>query len=297
MTSQTIDVTQFDFSALPATGFYEVLGKRGTGKTTWTKHILQSSRYAREGLFIVMGGSETVRDSWSDVIHPLYVVDASVEYLEHLTHERNQLIRKNKQLSREMQPSEHVTLILDDVASIKAVMKSQALSYLASNSRHLHMAIFILAQAHTQVPTEVRSQNDFLFVLSTADGKNIQRIREEYASSVDKRVFRTMLSFCTNQRGLFVVDNRTASENVSMICSMARNPGLHLITQPRLGPEALWAFAKSRYINLDKSVPSAEDAKNWETHRTLEKKDLTKKIQDSRKIYKDKHGQIVIRAM
>jgi hypothetical protein len=294
MTSQTIDVQQFEFSTLPPTGFYEVLGKRGTGKTTWTKHILQSSQYAREGLFIVMGGSETVRDSWSDVIHPLYVVDASVEYLEILTAERNQLIRKNKQHDRQLQPHEHVTLILDDVSSIKAVMKSQALSYLASNSRHLHMAIFILAQSHTQVPTEVRSQNDFLFVLSTADSKNIQRIREEYASSIDKRVFRTVLSFCTNERGLLVVDNRTSSDDVSAICYMARNPGLHGVTHDRLGPEKMWLFAQSRYIN--QSVPSAEDAETWAIHQQQEH-DITKKIQDSRKIYKDKRGQIVIRAM
>jgi hypothetical protein len=295
MTSQTIDVQQFDFATLPSTGFYEVLGKRGTGKTTWTKFILQSSQYAREGLFIVMGGSETVRDSWSDVIHPLYVIDASVEYLEKLTDQRNHLIRQCKQQDREPTRREHVTLILDDVASIKTVMKSQPLSYLASNSRHLHMAIFILAQAHTQVPTEVRSQNDFLFVLATADSKNISRMREEYASSVDKRVFRTLLSFCTNDRGLLVVDNRTSSDQVSDICYMVRNPGLHAHDHRRLGPDQLWAFADSRYINT--AVPTAEEAHEWNIQNDEDTTELTKKIQDSRKIYQDKQGQLVIRAM
>ena len=61
MLTELVDVQPYHWSTLPPCGFFEVLGKRGTGKTTWTQHILQSSPHKSSGLFVVMAGSETAK--------------------------------------------------------------------------------------------------------------------------------------------------------------------------------------------------------------------------------------------
>jgi hypothetical protein len=309
VSTENIDVCEFSFSTLPETGFYEVLGKRGTGKTTWTKYILQFSKYAKTGMFIVMCGSETIKETWSDIVHPMYIQDASVQYLESLKNDRNNLMRKKKK--KDLLESDHVTLILDDVASNKKIMKSAILTYLACNSRHLHMSIFILAQYHCQLSTEVRNQNDFIFMLATSDRKSIKRIYEEYASCANERIFRALLTFCTSDHGLFVVNNQISGNNITKICSTAKITNYNDLEFERLGAPKMLEFADSMYIDVDTVIPSVEDAQEWFHYKsehdndntiidtlsdgTLSRVDLTKKMRNSRKIFTDRQGKIIIR--
>lgn len=305
--SESVDVHEFSFSSLPDTGFYEVLGKRGTGKTTWTKYILQFSKYAKTGIFVVMCGSETIKESWAQVVHPMYIQDASVQYLEKLRDDRNAVVKKRKK-QNELQDVEHVTLVLDDVASNRKIMRSGILSYLACNSRHLHMSIFILAQFHCQVPPEVRNQNDYIFMLSTSDRKSIKRIYEEYASCSNERIFRALLTFCTSDHGLFVVNNSSSGNDLSDICSTAKIENYEALEFVKLGAPEMWAFADSMYIDVDTIVPSVEHANEWAANNSDDstmvdnmmvddetKRDLTQKMRNSQKTFTDRHGKIIIR--
>ena len=297
--TENIDVCEFSFSSLPETGFYEVLGKRGTGKTTWTKYMLQFSKYAQSGIHIVMCGSETIKESWQEVIHPMYIQDASIQYLEKLRDDRNNVVKKRKKTNG-LSDSEHVTLILDDVASNKKIMRSAVLTYLACNSRHLHMSIFILAQYHCQIPTEVRNQNDYVFMLATSDRKSIKRIYEEYASCTNERIFRALLTFCTSDHGLFIINNQTSGNDLSTICGTSKISDFENLEFVKLGSEELWNFADAMYIDVDTIVPTVEDAEHWlgtttRIENDIDNDDLSQKMRNSRKIFSDRYGKIIIR--
>ena len=294
MTStENIDIREFSFSTLPNTGFYEVLGKRGTGKTTWTKYMLQFSKYASSGIHIVMCGSETIKESWKDVIHPMYIQDASVQYLEKLRDDRNDVVRKRKR-EHILPDFEHVTLILDDVASNKKIMRSSVLSYIACNSRHLHMSVYILAQYHCQIPPEVRNQNDYIFMLSTSDRKSIKRIYEEYASCSNERLFRAILSFCTSDYGLFIINNQTSNNELSTICATAKIDDISNLKYMKLGSEELWSFADRMYIDVDNTVLHNKEMVDHLMEQRNDD-DLKKKMRNSLKTYSDRYGKIIIR--
>lgn len=307
MSTTTIDIKQYDFSTLPQTGFIEILGKRGTGKTTWTQYILTKSPSRDHGMFIVIGGSETVKESWSQFIHPLYVHDASVEYLERLRNQRNARIRHFQRLHREFPVTEHVTLVFDDIASNKKIMRSPIMGYLASNSRHLHMNIVILAQYHCQIPPEIRNQFDYAIILATSDAKTIARVHSEFCSIIDLRSFRSVLSFATQKHGACVINNQSASMDIADVLSYGVMDTYPLVVQ-ELGSAQLWAFARERYIDVDMVVPSKHDAEQWVRKRSQdedsEQHDDTNDTYSksvhvaehvSRFIHTDRHGKIVVR--
>lgn len=285
MLTQMVDVRSYDWSILPDCGFFEILGKRGTGKTSWTQYILQYSPNRVSGVFVIMAGSETAKQSWSKLVHPIFVVDPSLEYLEVLKDTQNNLVRHYQKNDARFPDENKITLVLDDVSSNKKLMRSQILSYLASNSRHLQMSIFILAQYHCQIVAEVRNQFDQVFMLSTSDKKSIERLHAEYCSSIELRVFKHVLGHVTQNFGLMVIDNQSTSVHINDICFHAK-----MKTYPpelqSLGAEGTRDYGADYYCDEDQSRPNEDDADAW------------KKDQDDQQknhVVTDRRGKLVIR--
>ena len=79
---ETTEVHEFNIKDIPYNGFIQILGKRGTGKTSWAKHICANLEDNGEGIFIVMAGSEKVKESWAEMVPKLFIVDPNEAYLE-----------------------------------------------------------------------------------------------------------------------------------------------------------------------------------------------------------------------
>ena len=299
MNNENVDISEFSFSSLPACGFYEVLGKRGTGKTSWTKYILQFSKYATVGIFTVMCGSETVRAAWGDVVHPMYLHDPSIQFLKTIHADRNAVLKAHRKKKTSPMDVEHMTLILDDVASNKKIMRSPELAYLASNSRHLHMTVFLLAQYHCQIPAEIRSQNDYLFMLTTVDKKTIKRIYEEYVSMCDLRVFKAVVTYCTADRGLLVINNQCIGNTLSDVCYSARISNYSTLQIPTMGPSELWEFADRRYIDDDIVLPPLPppDDESCTPEGLCPDAPDQQKIKSTHRTFRDTKGVINIRSV
>jgi hypothetical protein len=282
MFTELVDVNAYNWDTLPACGFFEVLGKRGTGKTTWSQYILQSSPTRNTGNFIVMAGSETAKSSWSKIVHPIFVVDPDLKYLENLRDTQNAIVRKYQKSGETFPSDRKITLVLDDVSSNKKLMRSQILSYLASNSRHLEMSIFVLAQYHCQIVTEVRNQFDQVFMLSTSDTKSIVRIHAEYCSGVDFRIFKHVLGHVTQDHGMLIIDNQATSTQIDSICFYAT-----MDTYPpplvRLGPEDVWDFGEDYYCDEHATRPDAAMADAWQ------------QSQEEHLVVTDRKGKLIIR--
>lgn len=267
-----IDVTRLSYETLPKYGFFEILGKRGTGKTTWTQYLLQHSHTKNNGMFTLIAGSETVQQAWSDLIHPMYIVglDMAEGHMMRIKNNQNERIRKLSPTEMESTDN-HITLILDDVASNKPIMRSKILSYLASNSRHLHMSIYILAQYHCQVVKEIRNQFDTVFVLSTGDANTVRQLHKEYCAGTDLECFKHVLTYMTENYGLLVIDNRMNSTEIVDVCHYDM-----MTTYPpildRLGSERQWSFAETNFIAMDELLPSDDHVQTWakKNHKIIE---------------------------
>jgi CO dehydrogenase nickel-insertion accessory protein CooC1 len=263
MLTELVDISSFRWDMLPDCGFFEILGKRGTGKTTWTQYILQHSRFRDTGLFIVVAGSEIAKRSWANIVHPIFIVDPAISYLEELMKTQNNMVRMYEQSTDPFPENKHVTLIFDDVSSNKKLMRSQVMSYLASNSRHMQMSIFILAQYHCQIVAEVRNQFDNIMVLSTADTKSITRLHAEYCSCIENRMFKIVMSTTTKDYGMLVIDNQARNMELNTVCFYSRLTN-YPPTLNRLGHVDTWSFGDVHYLDQYKERPTEAHANDWE---------------------------------
>ena len=124
------------------------------------------------------------------------------------------------------------------------------------------MSVFILAQYHCQIVTEVRNQFDIVFMLSTSDKKSIVRIHSEYCSCVDLRMFKYILSYVTQGFGLLVIDNQSTSLSIDDVCFHSKIQ-TYPPTIDRLGSNEMWEFGEDHFCDEDQSRPGEEDAEEW----------------------------------
>ena len=227
-----------------------------------------------------MAGSEAVKHAWSSIVPNLFIVDPSTDYLKTLRATQNDAIATAKSLNVPFPDSCHVTLFMDDVASIPTIMKSPEMAYLASNSRHLQTTIFVTCQHIYQLPTQVRSQFDIVMALTTSNIKNIKVLHEEYANCVDRRIFHHIVKVATEEHGVLILDNTKASSNISDVCFFARIEP-YPVQLERLGPERFWCFATTYTKDIEKA--------NLKSNM-VDKKDDSKNI-----VIDDKNGRLIIR--
>jgi len=263
MLSELIDITAYDWDGMPPCGFFEVLGKRGTGKTSWTQYITQFSPTRSVGTFVVVAGSETAKASWSKIVHPIFVYDPEIQALEKICDTQSAIVKGFHREGTPVPPDRHVTVVLDDVSSNKKLMRSQVISSMASNSRHLNMSVFILVQYHCQIVSEVRNQFDTVFMLNTADKRSIERVHAEYCSVVDLRVFKHVMGHVTKDFGMLVIDNRSTDPDIKTICFYASMASYPPVIE-RLGAPELWEWCEDHYGDPDEPRPDPEDADEWE---------------------------------
>lgn len=114
-----------------------------------------------------------------------------------------------------------VTIIMDDLGAHPKIMGSRALKQLASTGRHILINAWILAQHIVQCPPAVRSQFDKVFMLRTANEKEIKCVHKEFLSMVSLTVFKAVLDVFTEKRGVLVIDTHAGGGNIDDVCKFA----------------------------------------------------------------------------
>ena len=298
MAHTNLDLVFYDFDHLPSSGFFLLLGKRGTGKTTYAQWISTFSKYKCSGIFCAIVGSEAVKQAWEKIIPDIYIYDPTmaIEFLRNLRHTQNQAIMDSKAMNIEFSPDLHVTLFMDDVASIPTIMKCPEMAYLASNSRHLQTTIFITSQHIHQIPSQVRGQFDMIMSLATSSMKNIKVLHEEYANGIDSRTFKHIMSVATEDHGIMILDNTKSSTIATEVCFYARiEPYPPRLS--RLGHPAMWTFASSHSSDtLRNEIKQLKEVDTLKVDSCMIEDDLDP-ILDDRRVISDKHGRISIRKL
>lgn len=291
---ESFDIKEYSYETLPQSSMILLIAKRKSGKTTWAKNMLSHMPSARSGIVIVMAGTVETKRSWMDWVHPLYIVDPSVEYLEKLKSTQNNNVQQCMDSGKEFDMSKkHITLIIDDCSSISALMKSDVFKYLASNGRHLFITLFITSQYLNAIPAEVRVQFDVIIILATGNRRNIAKLHEEYASCSTPREFRSVLSTCTENFGSLVIDNTINAMRISDNAFYGEIP-IWPLPIVRLGASTVWEFADKHYVDPSRTkirLPGSGDSSEDEN---IFLEEDAKNVLDNKRIFTDHRGRIVV---
>ena len=159
--------------------------------------------------------------------------------------------------------------------------------------------MLILVQHLTkQCPSEVRKQAELIFVHATGNRKLIATLHEEYAGCCEIRIFRSILGALTENYGVLAIDNRKNTLNIEDCCFFAKYD-IKIPIAP-FGSSTMRLYADKHHLDLDMSGNLT--VTNQNVRALLDEDDSIdgiseqiKDVLDTRRIYTDRIGQVVIR--
>lgn len=262
-----VQLGEFDFKKLSEQfGLYLILGKRDTGKTTWCRFINSFISSSLTGLVIVVTQNEKLKLDWARFVPELYIFyPEDLDILDKIRETSNNVLYAVNQngLSPETKLENAVTIILDDVASDKRVMNNNALRQLASSGRHNFVNMFILSQYIFQVPTHVRTQFDYIFMMQTFSDRNMKPIHKEYLSMMDMATMKAVVQSVTANYGCLVIHTGARSGKFEEMCYHARIPATEVGRVNRLGKEEQWAYSDQYYFDQNSRVDLCHAKEPW----------------------------------
>jgi hypothetical protein len=192
-----------------------IIGKRRSGKTFHTKSFIAETKQ-KHNRIIVMCGTKDNKKEWSPAVHPLYdVVPKSLSHLEKVRAWQDVNVSKYSDEGVCIPESLQLTLVIEDCGSDKEFMNSTVMKDLLSNSRHYGITLILLLQCLAQLPSQNRTQLDYIGLLNTNNAKSMSRVRQDYCSMVDDRTFSCILKKCTEDRGMMWIDNTVNTSSLA----------------------------------------------------------------------------------
>ncbi len=284
-----LDLLGFDFDKIGDNALCIVLGKRDSGKTTWARFKALLSKHAHRGAFVVIAGSDKVRAAWSDIIHPMFVRSPSIELLQQLRKQQNDLIAYYIKRGKPFPPELHLTVIIDDCGTLKWFMRSPELREFASNGRQWETDVTICLQYLKMIEPEVRENVDYIFLLSTGNTSTMKILVDEYVSCATIKLLSAIIGVVTQDFGALVISNCKNTRTVLDTCFHARIPQEYLNDKTKLGGPDFLKYAIKYYkdpnkpeINLvNTEIDSLEEEDEIVTEHMCE----------------DRYGRVVIRCL
>lgn len=203
-----LTVRKFDPAMLKRHRIVLLLGRRGSGKSTLCEELLHHLSDKCDFAIFMTPTEESAevfrRHAPSAWVHDTF----SQARIDEMVAMQRAASRRGKMRD--------LLLVLDDMMFEKKCMKSTGMRDIHMNGRHLHLSFINCAQYLVDIPVELRSQVDYVFVLREPIYSNRVRLHRMFFGIFSSfQDFETVLSRCTNNYSALVLDNTQTSNNIS----------------------------------------------------------------------------------
>lgn len=230
-----------------------LIGKRNTGKSVLAKDLLYHKRHLPAG--VVMSGTEEGNGWYSGWVPDSFIYnDFDKSVIEGVIDRQRRLSKADK--------AKNVFLVLDDCLYDKKLLREKCMRALFMNGRHWKVYMLLTAQYMMDVPPDIRSQIDYVFVLRENILQNRKRLYDTFFGvfpSFD--VFCQVMDKCTENYECLVLDNTSRSNKIedTVFWYKAR-----VRDNFRLGSPLFWRFHSNNYDpdHDEKTLMSAPPRRN-----------------------------------
>jgi hypothetical protein len=200
---------EFDYGKIKLGSTVQFLGKRHSGKTHAMFELMEfmSDKFKMAFAF---SPTESTRIQLRKYMPHWCVFNLDLEVFENVV---SCMTDRNNKLERNLQPKEEWLLIIDDCAMNRKFMKSQILSDLFFNGRHIACTLLMTVQYIKSAEIGLRSNQDFLFAYYEVN-KNVRKsLKEEYFASLDDDFNTLFDKYTENYSALVAVRTNNSSRN------------------------------------------------------------------------------------
>jgi len=234
----------------PATCVF--IGKRGTGKSTLVSDILYHCRKIPMG--VAISATEDGNAYYSSYIPDIFI------HSEYKSEVIQQIITRQKKAIAinpgKKDSTKDAFVLLDDCMYDKKMIKDPNIRGIFMNGRHWRVTFMLTMQYCMDLPPDLRTNIDFVFVLRENIIQNQEKIYKNFFGifpHID--TFKEVMNSCTEGFDCLVLDNTSRSNKISDCVFWYRaKPDRKF----KIGSKALWDYHKenfnSKHANEDNDV-------------------------------------------
>jgi len=211
-----IEIYEFSLDRMCKFPSILILTKRGGGKTFLCRALLNQFKEYPAGIII----SHTER---TDPFFQNFFPDSFIYnkydpkiFAKILARQREIKKRSNERVAHGKSPKDtRLFLLMDDcLSSSKEWSKDECLKEILFNGRHLDITYILTMQQPMAVSPDLRSNFDFIFLLSVDNMTDVDKLYKHYSSAFPNiLVFKSVLNKLTENYGCMVLKKREAKGN------------------------------------------------------------------------------------
>ena len=224
------------------------IGKRGTGKSTLVADILYYMRRIKAG--VAISATEDGNAYYSKFIPEILIHS---EYKPEII---QQVITRQKKVinSDTKTPDGDVFVLLDDCMYDKRMIRDVNIRGIFMNGRHWRISFMLTMQYCMDLPPDLRSNIDYVFILRENIIQNQEKIYKNFFGIFPHfSVFQDVLNSCTEGYDCLVLDNTSKSNNIQDCVFWYRAKPTRDF---KVGTKELWKYCKKNYDEKKaKAVP------------------------------------------
>lgn len=170
------------------------VGRRGTGKS-WAVRELLHALHKDRGVGAIFSPTED-SSSFYEAFTPSLFIHSEVD-LDLV----QRLVRAQKSRAERGDRTRQITLVFDDCMFDPRFLKSTIIRSLFMNGRHLCINVILCTQYVVDMPTFIRTQLDFVFLMKESSPSVIHKLWQNFGSILNQKQFADVLSTATERIG------------------------------------------------------------------------------------------------
>lgn len=230
-----IRISRFNMETMQPHCTILIVGKRRSGKSTLLRDILYHLRNKVDIPFAMTPTYETTAMFEGCMPSSHVFNDYNLEQVMNILNNLKALKEEKKERS--------TLLVLDDCMYDKKIMRSVEMRKIHMNGRHFNLYFINCVQYLMDIPSEIRSQIDYVFAFKDSIRKNREKLFNYFFGMFSTfRDFELVFSQCTNNYECLVLDASQCDNDISK--------GIHYYKANINIPS--FTIGRSIYFKLDK---------------------------------------------
>jgi len=193
-----------------------MVAKRGSGKSWVCRAILKHFNYLPGGMII--SKTEKMSCFYGEFFPDTYIhYEYKSELIENMLNRQQQMVDKCREKYKQGKKVDpRIILVMDDCLASKGTwMNDQPILEIFYNGRHYQILFILTMQFPLGIRPELRSNFDYIFLLSEDFYSNQKRIYDHYAGMFPTfDLFRQVFNNLTDSYGAMVIANRGSHKDL-----------------------------------------------------------------------------------
>lgn len=258
----SLKLSKFDINKINDDSVVVLIGKRNTGKSFLTKHLLYNNRSIPVGT--VISGTEGANQFYSKMVPPVFIHD---EYTPAIT---SNVLKRQKLVIKKINQGHNIDgrafFILDDCLYDNTWQKDINIRSCFMNGRHYKLMFILTMQFALGVPPNLRTNIDYVFILRENIWSNRKRLYDHYAGMFPTfEMFCETMDQCTENFECLVIDNTSKSNKIEhQVYWYKADPTPNF----KIGAPQFWQYSKDNFN--DDSEEDELDMNNYRKKNALQ---------------------------